>query len=1067
MRPHKLRMKAFGPFAQETVVDFDKMGNNIFLISGDTGIGKTTIFDGMIYALYGKASGGNRSSLGTEALHSDYCKDGNHKDKMEVEFSFSNAGRNYTVLREMSWGKSGNNQTAVKESTLSEDNSVIIHSKGREDRDDVTLKIQEILGLDADQFRRIIMLAQGEFQKFLASGSDDRGKILGKLFDNRRHIDMQSRLKAAYKVIDNKLKDNSRDIRSQTESFILPPDYDGKADRLNAEDPELLNIMENVINKLDIENKTLSENISTINTKFIKLSNEMVLAQKNNRLLDDLDIQKNELNKLKSQDEAIKTLNKKLEPAKSAKELMPVERLSGDAEYELDRKSKNIIILNSEKEKLNPELSGLKNAAEEAEKENLPKIEDYKKKQNTFEGILHLYDELKDAENLSRQSNRDFEMASKNVLQKKQKLDDIESSLNYVNVILSQLENAGDLAVNESKRLLDEQKKRKGQLTDLENRTSELYEKRNNLSDLKFIVAKAQKKAHEAQGKHYRLNGAFLSGQAGLLAQEMRNELQTKSEVICPVCRTKHTAADINSFAICHDDIPTREQVDKAFSEWSKAKEKADTLEKQFAAEEASYNNSMDALLEKLSELTGVSDKDELWQGTALGNAQKQCDSDIEKYDSEYQKAVDDKLKKDKANEKKRELESAKESCESELSDAKEKAQKASEESSAANARFDEKRKELAGYPETKHQALGLIQDLKAKAEVLQKKTDNARNLYIECKNRLENIEGRLKNAGDEKISAEEKAKNTKLEFEAGLVRYGFGDMIEYISAKSPEGILLDTDRLDRWIRDTERKINDHTVECHKIEAKIAQLENDTKGCVKTDLNEFKKNINSVKQELNQKTEKANLLGYNLKTNRIVYKNTTAYIKERQKYITAAQKLKPLSDAANGNYTFSRYVLGDFFHRIIDQANIHLDIMTDGEYSLTIPKEIKDGRKSIGLDVKVYSSVTGLERETASLSGGQLFEASLSLALGLSDIVQMESSSTVQIDSMFIDEGFGSLDSTRLDKAINVLQHLSEGKRQIGIISHVARLDECLPKKIHVMKRTNGKGSEIRIETDD
>ncbi|MBQ1660651.1 MAG: hypothetical protein II059_12525, partial [Clostridia bacterium] len=199
----------------------------------------------------------------------------------------------------------------------------------------------------------------------------------------------------------------------------------------------------------------------------------------------------------------------------------------------------------------------------------------------------------------------------------------------------------------------------------------------------------------------------------------------------------------------------------------------------------------------------------------------------------------------------------------------------------------------------------------------------------------------------------------------------------------------------------------------------------------------------------------------------IVYKNTAAYIKERQKYITAAQKLKPLSDAANGNYTFSRYVLGDFFHRIIDQANIHLDIMTDGEYSLTIPKEIKDGRKSIGLDVKVYSSVTGLERETASLSGGQLFEASLSLALGLSDIVQMESSSTVQIDSMFIDEGFGSLDSTRLDKAINVLQHLSEGKRQIGIISHVARLDECLPKKIHVMKRTNGKGSEIRIETDD
>ena len=158
--------------------------------------------------------------------------------------------------------------------------------------------------------------------------------------------------------------------------------------------------------------------------------------------------------------------------------------------------------------------------------------------------------------------------------------------------------------------------------------------------------------------------------------------------------------------------------------------------------------------------------------------------------------------------------------------------------------------------------------------------------------------------------------------------------------------------------------------------------------------------------------------------------------------------------------------MSGFFRRIIDQANIHLDVMTDGEYSL-VPKETGDGRRSVGLDLKIYNSITHQERETASLSGGQLFEASLSLALGLSDIVQMESSSTIQIDSMFIDEGFGSLDISRLDKAIEVLKHLSAGKRQIGIISHVSRLDECLPKKIHVIKRADGRGSEIRIETDE
>ena len=1067
MRPHKLRMKAFGPFAKETIVDFDRIGNNIFLISGDTGIGKTTIFDGMIYALYGKASGGSRSSLGTEALHSDYCKDGRHKDKMEVEFAFSNAGKNYTVLREMSWGKNGNNQNAVKESTLSEDDSVIIHSKGREDKDEVTLKIQEITGLDADQFRRIIMLAQGEFQKFLTAGSDDRGKILGKLFDNRRHIDLQSRLKAAYKSVDNKLKDNTRDIKSQIEAFILTPEYTEKNYTLTADDPELLNIMESVIEQLDTESKTLSEENRIASTMLIKLNNEMVLAKKNNSMLNDLDIQRNKLKELKLQDNAIETMKKKLEPVKSAKELMPVERALNDAGYELDRINRNIYVLTSEKEKLINELSDLKNAAEKSEKTNLPMIEEYKKKQNSFEGIIHIYDELKDAENLCMQSESNYKKTSENVSRIQRKLDDNKKRLNDVIELLSRLENAGELAVNESKRLLDEHQKRKNQLNDLENKIVELSGKEKRLSDMKIRVSEAQMNAHEAQGKHYHLNGAFLSSQAGLLAQEMRNELKNKSEVICPVCRTKHTAADTAFFAVCLDDVPTRKQVDEAFSEWSIARENADKLEKQYSAEEAAYKNSMDLLLAESSELTGVSDKNELWYGAALNNAQRQCSYDIKKYYSEHKKAVDDYQKKDKAAKEKHILEDEKEKSESELSLAKEKLQKVSEEKSAAYARSDEKRRRLTGFPETKRQALGIIQALKEKSEALQKETDDTRTLYMNCQKRLENIEGRLTNSKEEKNSAEERVKNIKFDFEAGLVRYGFGDMDEYTAAKSPEGRLLDNNTIDRWIRNTEKSINDHNVECNKIEAKITQLENDTKGCVKTDLYEAEKNIKSAEEKLGNISEKVRSLSYQLTANKKAYKDTADYLKERQKYMTAALKLKPLSDAANGNYTFSRYVLSDFFHRIIDQANIHLDIMTDGEYSLTIPKEIKDGRKHIGLDVKVYNSVTGLERETASLSGGQLFEASLSLALGLSDIVQMESSSTVQIDSMFIDEGFGSLDSARLDKAINVLQHLSAGKRQIGIISHVARLDECLQKKICVIKCANGKGSEIRMETDN
>ena len=170
-----------------------------------------------------------------------------------------------------------------------------------------------------------------------------------------------------------------------------------------------------------------------------------------------------------------------------------------------------------------------------------------------------------------------------------------------------------------------------------------------------------------------------------------------------------------------------------------------------------------------------------------------------------------------------------------------------------------------------------------------------------------------------------------------------------------------------------------------------------------------------------------------------------------------------MSGAANGNYAFSRYVLSGFFRSIVDRANVHLDILTSGEYRL-VPKDNTDGRKLVGLDLGILNTITAYERENATLSGGQLFEASMALALGLSDVAQMQSTSRIQIDSMFIDEGFGTLDGKKLDNALKLLQGLSAGSRQIGIISHVDRLDETLPNKIHVI--AGKEGSTIRIETD-
>ena len=199
-------------------------------------------------------------------------------------------------------------------------------------------------------------------------------------------------------------------------------------------------------------------------------------------------------------------------------------------------------------------------------------------------------------------------------------------------------------------------------------------------------------------------------------------------------------------------------------------------------------------------------------------------------------------------------------------------------------------------------------------------------------------------------------------------------------------------------------------------------------------------------------------------------KNALKMITELQEELkrteSAYQNLGKLSAIANGQsgeggkYSFSRYVLGTFFEEIIEQANYHLNHMTGGKYELIRKAEADRKNESAGLGMVIFDAYTGEQRDTASLSGGESFQVSLSLALGLSDVVRSHSGGYT-LDTMFIDEGFGSLDEQALDQAMEVLQELSGDSRQIGIISHVGKLSENISQKIYVQR--SPKGSSIQI----
>ena len=231
----------------------------------------------------------------------------------------------------------------------------------------------------------------------------------------------------------------------------------------------------------------------------------------------------------------------------------------------------------------------------------------------------------------------------------------------------------------------------------------------------------------------------------------------------------------------------------------------------------------------------------------------------------------------------------------------------------------------------------------------------------------------------------------------------------------------------------------------------------------KTELEENLRNEIQICKELEKEKE---TIGYELKKNRNSLEMIQKLRKELDKTENAYQNLWKLSSLANGQsgeggkYSFSRYVLGTFFEEIIDQANYHLNRMTGGKYELIRKQEAERKNESAGLGMVIYDAYTGEQRDTASLSGGESFQVSLSLALGLSDVVRNHSGG-VTLDAMFIDEGFGSLDEQALEQAMGVLYELSTDARQIGIISHVGKLSESISQKIYV-KRTS-KGSFVQI----
>lgn len=897
MKPINIIISAFGPYKDKVIIDFTKLGENgIFLITGDTGAGKTSIFDAISFAIFGEVSGSNRP---IKSIRSDFA---DPETETFVELEFLHKNKIYKILRNPSYEKPKKKGDGFTKKTA--DASLEFGDKVVNGIKNVDTKIEEILGINAKQFKQIAMLAQGEFLKILFAESKDRTEIFRKIFDTNIYNLIAKKLK-------EKLKDNEENLKELKNTFTT----------------NTANILWSAENKVDISAKDLNE---------VDIAN-VVEALK-------LEIKNNKAEDIKLQEEILKK------------------------EQEINVDEENI----KKQEELNIKIKNFN--------ELLKKQIEYKQQEKEIE-------ELKTKISKNQKIKERIKPKEEKVKNQEEQIQRLEKDLENLNT-----------------KIIDGQKKEKEHNTKVElvNKIGEIYkeycncveikdellEKANRLKNIEKLELKKaeQVKEYTKIENEYKVMNVdylekedeFFKEQAGILAEKL------EANKPCPVCGS-----------IEHPKI---------------ARKSVSVLTKQ----------ELDVLKKSLE---NKQKEKQLKQGECI-KTNSQINTLVEEFKDDFNEEFNlEKFKnliRDEFNKNKEKLEINEKMISEEYN-------KLSLNTLVLKEFDFEKFKD------------GVIEAINLeKNELIKDKT-------IQEEKNKQLLEGKIK------------LKEYNEEFSKELLNLGFKTKEEY------KNLLI----ADKEIENFQKHVEQFNTNVTVNNTKILEIEKEVKDKQELDLTEAKAKLIKVKNELDEERKVHIQAKGKLDNNTRIYNLLAENSKELKKKMKDFIIYDELSRTANGTLPgkkrieFEQYVQATYFDMVILEANKRLAKMTENRYWLVRKEEPEKISDKVGLDLEVVDNYNGKKRDVKSLSGGEAFKAALSLALGLSDVIQSYSGGVV-IDTLFIDEGFGSLDTESREQAINTLSLLIDNNKLIGIISHVTELKERIDKKIIVTKTNDG--SKIEIE---
>lgn len=999
MKPIRLELKEFGPYKDE-IIEWDKIINEpIFLITGKTGSGKSTLFDAITYALYNKTTGGKDiASLRTKTAAD--------KDKTQVNFDFELSGKRYRIERTLAYLKTGNKNLTSGKVVLMEYNSEkqdIIATKEQE----VKEKIEELIGLDDKQFCQIIILPQGKFKEFLLSKSSEKKETLRSLFNTYFYQKFVDLVQEQAKNLDSKHKQKEKELITRFEQF----DIDGeltKFEFLKDENFEEINDLilsqENEIKLEKKEQVKLEKNLQNVKDNFIELSklNDKFLNLENYKLNYEV------LHKKEDYFSNLKELVGKLTELQKSKD--KIREYRGLNNKHLQLKELEMTLLEEEKKykidlenniKLESKLTELKDD-----------IEIYRQIAADQKFFYNNIDEFITAKNNMSVYNKKLEELS----YKKDFLQTIEANLKIKNDILlesNEEKNVLDGSIGKLKLEILKKTQEVDKFKAFENSQTELIERKS-----KFEVAKKQL-------EEFRISREEL--EKGFLLLKSNREKEILNSFIlnlhegddCPLCKQRiEHLPDITSI------VQVDENIEESLQDVTTKIIKLETL---LQKDEQEISN-LSKLIKEQEEIVNLKALEEL---TQLEEELKQETVNLERVIGEI-KLLEKEIKRLKK-------------------DIEELSILLKEEDQLKQSHLEAKNKinQFENNVEVK------LEEFKGYYENIASQVDEYDNMYKSFQNNSNDLLIRKT-----KIETEQKNNIKNIEEvtnEIVLLTNSFTNSKlskYYSSLEDAEENVVELDKLEQYQVQIDEFEDSKKILLNSIE----KLEQELTGINQPDLEQEREKLQSFENEVSNFIEKMAVLTTRLDNNKKLYKKIHDDYLELLDSSKDIREIIEFSDVVNGK-TESRksletYVQGYYLDLILVAGTKRLLQMTNDRYRFIRREEKSKGGGLQGLEIEIHDVYLNSTRIISSLSGGELFLASLALALGLAEVIQNESGG-ISLETIFIDEGFGSLDAETLDTALTTLIDLQSYGRNIGIISHVSELKERIRPKIEVYAQEN------------